>query len=136
MDYNVNPTEKQRKVAREVAKGKSVSQAMKSAGYSDAMAKNPQKLTSSKGWKELMKEYLPEEELAKLHREQLRATTYTKNGKQVPDNTARLKALELGYRVHGVYKPTQLEVRTFTDWTIQELEQYAEKGIVPERFKD
>lgn len=48
-----------------------VSKAMREAGYSKNTAKNPKVLTESKGWKELLEEYLPESELAKAHKELL-----------------------------------------------------------------
>lgn len=34
---------------------------LKEAGYSDAIAKNPQKLTESKGFKDLVDQYLPDD---------------------------------------------------------------------------
>src|SRR3990167_1027122 len=48
---------------------KSVSKAMREAGYSPATAKNPKKLTGSKAWGDLMEKHLPERELAKIHNE-------------------------------------------------------------------
>lgn len=51
-----------------------ISKAMKEAGYTDATAKNPSNLTSSKAWKELMEEYLPERELALAHKQLLNST--------------------------------------------------------------
>lgn len=40
--------------------GKSVSKAMREAGYSPQTAKTPQKLTESVGWQELIDQYLPD----------------------------------------------------------------------------
>ncbi len=51
--------------------GGNMGKAMLAVGYSPAMAKNPQKLTQSKGWKELMGEYFPDEELVMITRELL-----------------------------------------------------------------
>ncbi|MDD5726275.1 MAG: hypothetical protein PHC53_02585 [Patescibacteria group bacterium] len=48
-------------------RGISVSAAMKEVGYSDAYAKNPQQITSTDSWDELMKKHLPDEKLAKAH---------------------------------------------------------------------
>ncbi len=53
--------------------GGSIGKAMVAVGYSKATAKTPQKLTESKGWKELMGYCIPEEELAKKHSELLDA---------------------------------------------------------------
>lgn len=51
-----------------------VSSAMIEAGYSPAMAKNPQKLTGTLAWQQLMEEYLPDDEIAEKHKELLRST--------------------------------------------------------------
>lgn len=69
-------TVKQKKVARILLenKGRSVSSAMLEAGYPPATAKNPQQLTNSQGWKELMEEYLPDAEIAKRHQELMEQT--------------------------------------------------------------
>ena len=51
-------TNKQKKaVDKLVENGGNVSKAMKDAGYSEATAKTPQKLTESKGFMELVEEY-------------------------------------------------------------------------------
>lgn len=69
-------TLKQRKVVKETLEnpGISLSKAMKKAGYSTPMSRNPQELTQSKGWQELMKEYLPDDLLAQKHLELLNST--------------------------------------------------------------
>lgn len=51
-----------------------VSKSMKDAGYARGTAKNPQQLTRSKGWLELMEKELPDDLLAKTHKELLNAT--------------------------------------------------------------
>lgn len=129
-------TIKQKKLAKKIMekKGKSVSAAMKEVGYSDSTASNPQQVTNSKGWKELMDEYIPEAKLAEVHKQQLEATSHDKFGDIYPDNDARLKALDLGYKLRGSYKPTQIDVRTFVGWTESELNEYANHGTIPERF--
>lgn len=69
------PTIKQKKAFKKVVEnGGNVSKAMKDADYSAAMAKNPHKLTKSKGWQEMMDTYLPEKLLAEKHRELLDST--------------------------------------------------------------
>ena len=54
--------------------GGNVSKSMREAKYSPESAHTPQKLTDSKGWKELMAKYLPDDELVKKHKELLNAT--------------------------------------------------------------
>lgn len=46
---------------------------MRAAGYSAATAQNPDKLTKSKGWKELLDQYLPEKKLLQSHKKLLAA---------------------------------------------------------------
>lgn len=139
MNNNTFPTTRQREVARKVLQeGKSVSRAMRESGYSPATAKTPKKLTESKGWQELIDQYISEDKLAKVHGQQLQATrvqVYNKKRYVMPDNEARIRALDLGYKLRGKYKPTKIEVRNFSDWTNEELESYATTGIVPERFR-
>lgn len=48
-------------------RGISKAEAMRRAGYSEATARNPKNLTTTKSWQELMDEYLPDEGLAKKH---------------------------------------------------------------------
>lgn len=51
----------------------STAKVMREVGYSEAMARNPQRLTESDGWKKLMEEYLPDELLAQVGKEGLQA---------------------------------------------------------------
>lgn len=74
--------------------GGNVGRAMIAAGYSKSMAKNPQKLTRSKGWVEATDGVLFDEEIAKTHAMLLNS----------PDNGVRLKAVELGYKIRGLLK--------------------------------
>ncbi|MFA6171982.1 MAG: hypothetical protein WCW77_00570 [Patescibacteria group bacterium] len=66
-------TIKQKKVFQKmVENGGSIRKAAKEVGYSDAMANNPQKITESTGFKELMNEAgLSHENLLKTHKELL-----------------------------------------------------------------
>lgn len=68
-----------RKVAKlliESGGTKSVSGAMRESGvYSVETAKNPNKITKSKLWAEVMEEYLPQDEFAKAHKKLLNAKT-------------------------------------------------------------
>lgn len=61
---------KARNVAKILAEnhGMAVGEAMIRAGYSPITALKPSNLTNSKGWQELMDEYLPEENVAKVHK--------------------------------------------------------------------
>lgn len=69
------PTARQKVAAQKVVENRgNVSRAMLDAGYSPNSAKNPKNLTDSKGWEELMAEFLSDEELQQKHRELLNAT--------------------------------------------------------------
>ncbi|MDO8487560.1 MAG: hypothetical protein Q7S45_04650 [Candidatus Curtissbacteria bacterium] len=61
-----------------VENGGNVSKSMIDAGYSKASAKNPQKLTRSKGWQPLMEKYLPEEDVLKKHGQLLNSSEIDK----------------------------------------------------------
>jgi hypothetical protein len=101
-----------------------VSKAMLEAGYPETTASNPQQLTQSKAWMELMEDYIPDDKLLEKHQEALNATKQIgaqilidKDGKtiskenegmiEVPDQITRLKAVELGYRVKGKLRPEE-----------------------------
>lgn len=58
-----------------VENGGIISTAMIKAGYSENTAKTPQKLTESKGWRELVEERLPDTLLSQQHKELLLSTT-------------------------------------------------------------
>lgn len=87
--------------------GKPVSRAMLDAGYPPATAKNPQQLTESKAWQEVMEEYFPDPDIAAVHKESLGATRIhgtNDNFIEIPDHAVRLKAVELAYKVKGRLK--------------------------------
>lgn len=91
-----------------VENGGSISKAMIAGKYSKATARTPSKLTSTKGWKELLEKYLPEKKLLKVADEGLRATSvrFTPEGEliKVPDYSTRHKYVETGLKVRGRLK--------------------------------
>lgn len=75
MKKKIEPTEKQKRAFKEIVEnGRNKGDAMVRAGYSENTAKAPTKMTNTKGWQELMEEYLPDEDLTKKHQELLNAT--------------------------------------------------------------
>ena len=95
-------TIKQKKAAQKVfVEGKSISKAMKEVGYSDQTAKNPKNLTESKGWKELLEFYFPDEFLLEEHK---------KNIKQDKDKGAKNKAIDMAYKLKDKYPKEQGEI--------------------------
>lgn len=113
-------TERQKLAFDKMAEnGGIVSRAMEEAGYSHQTAKTPQKLTESKGWKELMEEYLPDEELGRVHQELLnkRETIIVRDGKDShveltdqPHSDAK-SALDMAYKLKGVYAAEKRELK-------------------------
>lgn len=71
--------------------GKSVSKAMREAGYSDITAATPKKLTNSKGWQKLMDKYLPEKDVAKVHQELLGASDVERARFELSDDDTLIK---------------------------------------------
>ena len=71
------PTPRQKKAFELLAEdgGKSSMRAiLNKAGYTDITACTPTKVTSTKGWQQLLDEYLPEEDLTRHHKELLNQT--------------------------------------------------------------
>lgn len=95
-------TEKQTKAFQKVVlEYKPVSVAMKEVGYSKSMANNPQYLTQSDGWKELVEKYIPDDLLAQKHRDLLQATD--KDG--YTDYGSVKAGIDMGYKLKGKYAP-------------------------------
>ena len=98
----MTPTIKQKKALKEIVENgrTSISAVMRDVGYSDATATHPDKLTESKGWKELLEQYLPDGKLLKKHDEALEAVKWNDfTGEKEPDQSIRLRATELGYKL-------------------------------------
>jgi hypothetical protein len=128
----IEPTTMQRQTFEHlVANGGNMSDAMRKAGYSEAMARNPQKLKSSPAWKQMEDRYFPEEMLAEVHNAGLKATkTITKPVEvevedkdgtvstviknvlvEVPDHNIRHRFLDMAYKVRGMYpKESKVDV--------------------------
>lgn len=105
-------TVKQRIVAKEMVEhGGNVASAMRKAGYSEAMVKNPQKVTRSKGFKEvLLVMGISDELLAKVLKDGLNATktlpyrTDSGNAIIVPDFSNIHRYLETILKLKGYDK--------------------------------
>ena len=68
------PTIKQKAAFKKTMENNgNVSKAMREVGYSPNTAKNPQTLTNSLGWEELLEKYLPDAELGQVHSNLLKA---------------------------------------------------------------
>lgn len=119
-------TVKQKEVFKSVVKGSTISKAMKEAGYSIESSKRTNKVTATKGWQELIDKYVPDRELARVHKEGLSATKYetrlTGKGEseieEVPDYSVRHKYLESGYKIKGKLKEIETPQATVSNQTL------------------
>lgn len=90
-----------------VENGGNVSKAMRDAGYSEATANTPQKLTESKGFQELMTTAITDEKLIKVIDEGLTASktiVFDESSIEVADHQTRHKFLETALKVKGAFK--------------------------------
>ena len=115
-------TEKQKNAFDKIVEnGGNVSKTMVEVGYSENTAKTPQKLTESKGWAELMEEYLPDRLLGEKHREllnkkEVRLKNNVSEGTVETIETGEIdaqavsKGLEMAYKLKGRYAPEKHEL--------------------------
>lgn len=110
-----SPSIRQKLVAEKmVANGGSMKKAMKEAGYSDAYAKNPQKLVETDTWDQLLDKVLSDDKLATVADEGLgamkivsakivgaTANENTDDFIEVPDFPTRQKYLETALKMRG-----------------------------------
>lgn len=108
-------TIKQKKALKALMEnGGNLGKAMRTAGYSETTALNPQNLTEADGFKELIAKVLPDEMLVKVHKEGLKATSkkphlIDRDDKGRPvyeyveetDFATRHRYLETAYKLHG-----------------------------------
>lgn len=122
-------TLKQLTVAKIISENprKSVSSAMREAGYSHRSAEKPQELTRSKGWQVLMHDALPDEKLLQVHKGLL----------EHPDWHARDAGLEKAYKLKGTYQAEKLRFQDpLEKLSIEEIDQLiAENQAVFDRAK-
>lgn len=101
------PTLKQKKALIEIVeKGRtSISAVMRDVGYSEKTAVDPSKLTESKGFKELLDEYIPDEEVRQAIKDGLHAnkiiTSPTEPDTEYPDYANRHKYLSTVLNLKG-----------------------------------
>lgn len=77
-----------------------VSKTMLKVGYSPKSAKDPQRLTKSKSWPELLEKYFPDDKLLDKHNEILDSE----------DSLPRLRALDMAYKLKNKYPATAVDV--------------------------
>lgn len=74
--------------------------AMLKAGYSEEYANNPKKILSTKGWQELVDEYLPEEKVLNRLGEILESD----------NELSALRAIDISIKIRGDYSPQRFDI--------------------------
>lgn len=87
---------------------------LKEAGYSESVSKSPQRVTETKGWKELMEEYFPNEYIYKIHKKILdKKEIIVYKGEFIktrqPHSDVKY-ALDMIYKLKGLYKENEFSV--------------------------
>jgi len=113
---NKEPQDRQKELLKYMSEnvGISMSQAMKDLGYSESYSNSPDKIKKTKGWKSLMRKYLPDRKLCKVVKQGLdanRIISAMNTGKQasgatsdfieVPDHAVRHKFVETALKMKG-----------------------------------
>jgi len=111
---------------------KSTGEILKESGYSDSVSKSPQRVTESKGWKELMEDYFPTKTVFRVHKKLLNKkeiVTYQGDFIKTKQPHSDVKyALDMLYKLKGMYKDSEIqEINPFKDWTDEELEAELER---------
>lgn len=123
--------QKHKKVLKKILEnpGKSLGSAMREEGYSEEYSDNPQELTATKSWQELVEEVFPDDLLTKTHKEALEAKRQSSiKGlllqSEFPDFDIRLKALDMAYKLKGTYAPEKYqEVNPYENLSDSEIEE-------------
>lgn len=131
----VSMTVKQCRAAQElVVNGGNTPMALRKAGYSAAMIKNPQKVTRSKGFQKVLGELVDDEKLACVLREGLDALKPIKgkgsDGKFLgfyPDFAVRYKYVEICLRLKGYLNNSQQPSNSMRNYNVEELDTVIER---------
>lgn len=105
---------------------------LENVGYSKAAAKHPKRILKSQGVKE---------ELNRLGFDVNSAKSAVVEVLNKGSNKEKILASREIFKVMGAYSPTKQETKLniaseFEGWTPPELKLYAERGIIPDRFKE
>ena len=83
----------------------SIAEAMRVAEYAPSTVNQPQVLTKSKAWQEIMEEHLDNNKIFTKHEEALEATKWNDfTGEREEDHNIRLKAVDMAYKLKGYLK--------------------------------
>jgi hypothetical protein len=99
---------------RKQGQKKPMQEILKESGYSESVSKSPQRVTESKGWKELMEEYFPAENIYRIHKKLLnKKEIIAYKGEFIktrqPHSDVKY-ALDMIYKLKGLYKENEFSV--------------------------
>jgi len=108
-------TERQQKTLKNLAKSKTMKEAMLKAGYSETYANNSQQLKEKEGWKQLLDKYLPEKFVAK----QLKDLSVATNPESLkyPAGLTREQVEDM-MKAMGIPKKQYVAVETAVGWEV------------------
>lgn len=89
-------TLRQKKLAINLGKSRTLQEAMLKSDYSKSTAHQQTNITKSKSWQKLLEEKLPDSELLQVTKDALKAQR-----EDLPDHPTRLRAAEQGYKLKG-----------------------------------
>ena len=93
---------------------KSKGQVLKEAGFAPSVVSHPDRVFGSRSWKELIGEYLPDEEMLQMAKEGMYATkvhsSHTEPDREVPDWANRHKFWETGLKMKGMLEKDAVTV--------------------------
>lgn len=123
-----------RKTAEYLAEngGKSVSAAMRKAGYSRITSATPKKITESPAWNALMDEYFPPALVAKIQGELLtnphKEVLYKGRKVTLYDGDIQTRNIDTIHKLRGSYKATEVKLtglEQYKDLPIEQLQKIA-----------
>lgn len=134
-EYKVKPTEKQKLAFKNLTeKHCSEKEALISAGFSEGTAQKPKNVTNTKGWQQLLDEYLPDEDLAKAHKEGMLAIKTERGIDEegnikyfIPDYAVRHKYLDTAYKLKRMYSEDKLNELTIEEAMLKNLKERRKK---------
>jgi hypothetical protein len=118
---------------RKQGQKKPMQEILKESGYSESVSKSPQRVTESKGWKELMEEYFPAENIYRIHKKLLnKKEIIAYKGEFIktrqPHSDVKY-ALDMIYKLKGLYKENEFSVNlssTTDSMSMEELDEEIE----------
>lgn len=99
---------------RKQGQKKPMQEILQESGYSESVSKSPQRVTESKGWKELMDEYFPAEKIYRIHKKLLnKKEIIAYKGEFIktrqPHSDVKY-ALDMIYKLKGLYKENEFSI--------------------------